>query len=85
MGNTSSHTHEPLERGFARDRFGDIKNSVCFFLFLFRYGWNSVSYHFLSLVDTFVHLLIYYFKWPSLAQCSSIYNSSGFLLFYELF
>lgn len=29
MGNTSSHTHEPLERGFARDRFGDIKNTVC--------------------------------------------------------
>ncbi|XP_031617465.1 protein numb isoform X2 [Contarinia nasturtii] len=27
MGNTSSHTHEPLERGFTRDRFGDIKNS----------------------------------------------------------
>uniref|UniRef100_A0A1A9W028 PID domain-containing protein n=1 Tax=Glossina brevipalpis TaxID=37001 RepID=A0A1A9W028_9MUSC len=26
MGNTSSHTHEPLERGFTRGKFGDVKN-----------------------------------------------------------
>lgn len=29
MGNSSSHTHEPLERGFTRGgKFGDVKNSV---------------------------------------------------------
>ncbi|XP_004519339.1 protein numb isoform X1 [Ceratitis capitata] len=26
MGNSSSHTHEPLERGFTRGKFGDVKN-----------------------------------------------------------
>lgn len=26
MGNSSSHTHEPLERGFTRGTFGDVKN-----------------------------------------------------------
>ncbi|XP_017006294.2 protein numb isoform X1 [Drosophila takahashii] len=26
MGNSSSHTHEPLERGFQRGKFGDVKN-----------------------------------------------------------
>lgn len=30
MGNQPSHTHEPLEHGFTRDAYGDIKNSVCF-------------------------------------------------------
>lgn len=30
MGNTSSHTHEPLERGFTRGKFGDVKNGVGF-------------------------------------------------------
>lgn len=35
MGNTASHTHEPLERGYARDAYGDIKNTVClFYLFV---------------------------------------------------
>jgi len=32
MGNSSSHTHEPLERGFTRGKFGDVKNGVGFFL-----------------------------------------------------
>ncbi|CAD7085811.1 unnamed protein product [Hermetia illucens] len=27
MGNSSSHTHEPLERGFTRGTFGDVKNT----------------------------------------------------------
>lgn len=40
MGNsTSAHTHEPLERGFTRDRFGDIKNTVCLFIILFINYW----------------------------------------------
>lgn len=30
MGNSSSHTHEPLERGFTRGKFGDVKNGVGF-------------------------------------------------------
>lgn len=31
MGNTSSHTHEPLERGnFQRGKFGDVTNGVGF-------------------------------------------------------
>ncbi|XP_016962043.1 protein numb isoform X1 [Drosophila biarmipes] len=28
MGNSSSHTHEPLERGFTRGKFGDVKNGT---------------------------------------------------------
>ena len=29
MGSSSSHTHEPLERGFTRGgKFGDVQNSV---------------------------------------------------------
>jgi hypothetical protein len=36
MGNSSSSHHQPLERGFTRGTFGDVKNAVCsFFIFLF--------------------------------------------------
>lgn len=28
MGNSTS-THEPLERGFTRGTYGDVKNTVC--------------------------------------------------------
>lgn len=41
MGNTASHTHEPLERGYARDAYGDIKNTVClFYLFVYLFAFR---------------------------------------------
>lgn len=33
MGNSSSHTHEPLDKGFTRGTYGDVKNTVCTILF----------------------------------------------------
>lgn len=47
MGNTSSHTHEPLERGFTRDRFGDIKNTVGLFMISFCLGFVFLLIFFL--------------------------------------
>lgn len=36
MGNSSSHTHEPLDKGgFTRGTYGDVKNTVCNFMFSF--------------------------------------------------
>ncbi|XP_055379325.1 protein numb [Condylostylus longicornis] len=38
MGNSSSHTHEPLDRGFTRGKFGDVKNPKAA---SFRFGKRS--------------------------------------------
>lgn len=40
MGNSSSHTHEPLDKGFTRGTYGDVKNTVCnFFMFFFIFDF----------------------------------------------
>lgn len=46
MGNTPSatHTHEPLEHGFVRGKFGDIKNAVGV-LFLPVFYWHLFTYN----------------------------------------
>lgn len=35
MGNTASHAHESLDKGFTRGTFGDVKNTVGFFVLFF--------------------------------------------------
>lgn len=40
MGNSSSHTHEPLDKGFTRGTYGDVKNTVCTFSFYFKHLFN---------------------------------------------
>ena len=53
MGNTSSHTHEPLERGFTRGKFGDVKNGV---------GFANIQQWFLSLFLYYYYVIILYMR-----------------------
>lgn len=48
MGNSSSHTHEPLERGFTRGgKFGDVQSSVSKSLEYFC-GFFSIEIYFIE-------------------------------------
>lgn len=52
MGNSSSHTHEPLERGFTRGgKFGDVKNSVSKSLEYSNFGLLFIKYNVLFKFD----------------------------------
>lgn len=44
MGNSSSHTHEPLDKGFTRGTYGDVKNTVCIYVFIFTIFFLSVQF-----------------------------------------
>lgn len=46
MGNSSSHTHEPLDKGFTRGTYGDVKNTVCtiFFIILNIYSIEILKF-----------------------------------------
>lgn len=60
MGNTASHSHQPLERGYARDAFGDIKNTVCLIYFSFVCVIKIV------LFSSLLSLLFIYICWRQL-------------------
>lgn len=54
MGNSSSHTHVPLERGYTRDAYGDIINTVCLLKFFICFDLITTSFY-----SSFIYLLIY--------------------------
>lgn len=50
MGNSSSHTHEPLDKGFTRGTYGDVKNTVCIYDFIYDFLFRRcfISFSFMN-------------------------------------
>lgn len=70
MGNSASHAHESLDKGFSRGTFGDVKNTVCtlnYFGFLLYICQKFVRLPFATVNDTYLIINFFLLYFPQAA------------------